>query len=119
MPAAPGRLLSLFIAAGVPTSEFATRRSTCSWNAGLYSGPAFLGVGGFFIGLLVAEFCGVQVAHRVFGSSSPVGGLIVTCYSVGLFLWSTAWVLLFLSPRIRAPEEQIAALAREPRSRIG
>jgi hypothetical protein len=71
-----------------------------------------LGAGGFFTGLFVTEFCGLQIANRVFGSASRGGGLIVTCYSVGLFLWSTGWVLLFLSPRIKALEEKIAHLAK-------
>ena len=68
------------------------------------------GAGSFFIGLFVTAFCGFQIAGRVFDSGSRVGGLIVSGYSVGLFLWSTGWVIQFWGTRIRALEEKIAGL---------
>ena len=63
-------------------------------------------------GFLLIIFCGDAIVYRVFGLSSHVAVPYLVGYSSGVVLVSTALITQLLSPRIKALEEKVAALAK-------
>lgn len=62
-------------------------------------------------GMLLTIFCGDAIVYRVFGLSSHVAVPYLVGYSSGVILVSTALITQLLTPRLKALEENIAALA--------
>ena len=63
-------------------------------------------------GMLLIIFCGDAIVYRVFGLSSHVAVPYLVGYSSGVVLVSTALITQLLTPRIKALEEKVAALAK-------